>query len=61
MTRAATLRTYAEIFRKPRRDPATGALRPPTEICLAAAEALEFQADEQENAVRAPDGLFGGA
>lgn len=39
------LRTYASIFRRPRRVDRDGALLPPTEIMLAAAEALEFRAN----------------
>ncbi len=49
MLDAETLRTYAKIFRKPRRVDRDGALLPTTEICIAAAEALEFQAEAIEN------------
>ena len=42
-----TLRTYAAIFEKPRRG-TDGILRGPTEIEIAAAKALRFQADMLE-------------
>ena len=43
-----TLRLYASIFAKPRRDYANGPLHPPHDADLAAAEALRFMADELE-------------
>ena len=43
-----TLRLYADIFLKPRRDNPRGLLLPLLEIDLAAAEALRFMADELE-------------
>lgn len=46
--KVSTLRTYAVIFRSKRRCPTTGALMPISEISLAAAEALEFMADDLE-------------
>lgn len=40
----ATLRLYASVFEKPRRERKGGALYPPTEFCLAAAVALRERA-----------------
>lgn len=44
----ATLRLYAEIFEKPRRDHRGGPIRSPSEFCLAAAVALRERADRLE-------------
>lgn len=46
--KVSTLRTYAVIFRTLRRCPTTGDVMPISEVSLAAAEALEFMADDLE-------------
>lgn len=53
-TAPETLRTYAEIFEKPRRA-IDGILYPPTEIELAAAHALRFTAAAIEAGITAVD------
>lgn len=51
-----TLRLYAEIFAKPRReDPRTRLLDPASPLCLAAAVALRERADRIERERRGPD------
>jgi hypothetical protein len=44
-----TLRLYADIFLKPRRDNPRSPLLPVPDVDLAAAEALRFMADKLEN------------
>ena len=43
-----TLLLYASIFEKPRRDYLNGPMRPASEICLAAAQALRFMANKHK-------------
>ena len=43
--KAETLKTYASIMEKPRRYQHNGPLYPAPEICIAAAQALRFQAE----------------
>jgi hypothetical protein len=43
-----TLRLYADIFLKPRRDNPRSPLLPPLDVDLVVAEALRFMADELE-------------
>lgn len=45
MTMPELLRSYAQIFDLPVRDPVSGTMRPPGELSMAAANALRFQAD----------------
>lgn len=49
ISKIETLRAYAVIFASPRRG-IDNVVRAPTEACLAAAEALKFQADWLEEA-----------
>lgn len=43
--KADVLRFTAAIFEKPRRDPVSGTLHPPTELCRDAATCCRFIAD----------------
>jgi hypothetical protein len=43
-----TLRTYARLMEAWRRDPVSRDLRPPGDVCQAAAKALRFMADAIE-------------
>lgn len=51
----ATLRLYADVFAKPRRDPVNGVLHLASEFCVAAALALRERANRIEAERRVPD------